>query len=185
MTSSPGLRKRASGAVRAVIFDWGNTLMRNLGYSGPMCDWPRVELLPGTRDALTDLSKDFRLFAASNAGDSNAELMGRALARVGIRDRFERIWTARELGWKKPDPRFFEAAVRETGLLPAACAAVGDDYARDIVPAAAAGLRAVWLREGAEEPGRPLFRRSGEETAPEARAVIRSLTDLPDVLRAL
>lgn len=185
MTPSSGPRKRTPTAVRAVIFDWGNTLMRDLGYSGPMCEWPRVELLPGTRKALADLSGDFRLFAASNAGDSNADRMGRALARVGIRDRFERIWTARELGWKKPDPRFFEEAVRGTGLLPAACAAVGDDYARDIVPAAAAGLWAVWLREGTEAPGRPRFRRSREESAAEARAVIRSLEDLPGVLRAL
>jgi hypothetical protein len=30
-----------------ILFDWGDTLMRTLPYSGPMCSWPRVETLPG------------------------------------------------------------------------------------------------------------------------------------------
>ena len=42
--------------IRAVLFDWGNTLMRDLpGQHGPMRDWPHVEALPGALETLTAL----------------------------------------------------------------------------------------------------------------------------------
>lgn len=53
------------------------------------------------------------------------------------------------LGVAKPDPAFF---ARLLGLLggppPASVAYVGDRIDNDVLPAAAAGMRAVWLRRG-------------------------------------
>lgn len=54
-----------------------------------------------------------------------------------------------EMGVHKPDPAFFAASLRLMGDPdPATVAYVGDRIDNDVVPAAAAGMRAVWLRRG-------------------------------------
>jgi HAD superfamily hydrolase (TIGR01549 family) len=52
------------------------------------------------------------------------------------------------LGVAKPDPAFFARVLALVGASPEAVAYVGDRVDNDVVPAAAAGLRAVWLRRG-------------------------------------
>ena len=53
-----------------------------------------------------------------------------------------------ELGVHKPDPAFFDAVVDRLGTAAGDIAYVGDRVDNDVVPAAAAGMRAVWLRRG-------------------------------------
>lgn len=54
-----------------------------------------------------------------------------------------------ELGVAKPDPAFFARSLELMGSPPAdSVAYVGDRVDNDVLPAAAAGLRAVWLRRG-------------------------------------
>ena len=158
--------------VRAVVFDWGNTLMRDLPeLRGPMAEWPRVELVAGVAEALARLPDHLVCCVATNAVDSGAELLGLALERGGIRHRFRRLFTARELGAVKPDPRFFRRLLAAIEVEPEACIMVGDSYAADIAPAKSVGMRTVWFSEA--PPARP---------APCADAVIHSMTDLPAAL---
>lgn len=78
------------------------------------------------------------------------------------------------MGVAKPDPAFYAAALRMMGDPdPADVAYVGDRVDNDIVPAAAAGLRPVWLRRG---PWGLL----GEDTTGAAVLEVRSLTELVD-----
>lgn len=165
-------------AIKAVIFDWGDTLMRDYpDRAGPMVTWPHVEAVPGAEEALTALAAaGLQLAVASNAGASDAELMGQALARVGLRRFFAHLWTSKELGASKPAPEFFREAARRAGVEPHECVMVGNDYAKDIVGAKAAGLRTVWLAVGT----------NGEAVAvPAADAVIAELGRLPVALDAL
>lgn len=164
--------------VKAVIFDWGETLMRDFGLPGPMCLWPRIQVIRGVRETLAALAGRVGMAVASNAGDSDAGLLERALERGGILGFFDRIWTARELGFRKPDSRFFQEAVRRMGRLPWECAAVGDDFRMDVAPAACAGLHAVWFCRKPDSPDR-----TRGEKCPEA--VIRSMSRLPGVLSRL
>jgi FMN phosphatase YigB (HAD superfamily) len=54
-----------------------------------------------------------------------------------------------ELGVHKPDPAFFERALQLMGEPdPSSVAYVGDRIDNDVLPAARAGMRAVWLRRG-------------------------------------
>jgi putative hydrolase of the HAD superfamily len=131
--------------IRAVIFDWGDTLMRDLQYPGAMVHWPRVELVPGAVEALEAIEGQYICCLASNAGDSDAALMAQALDRAGIRRYFDHLWTSRELGANKPDTRFFQAVLQNLRLAPTECVFVGNDYQKDIVPAKASGMRTVWL----------------------------------------
>lgn len=161
--------------IRAVIFDWGDTVMRDFaGYDGPMVSWPRVELIPGADQALASLSPTYLCCLASNAGISNAELMGQALERVAVRQYFHHLWTSKELGVAKPDPRFFLGVAARLSLAPGECVMVGNDYAKDIAGARAAGMRTVWLNpSGDAAPG----------TA--ADLVIESMADLPGAVSRL
>jgi len=69
--------------IRAVLLDWGDTLMRDLRrYEGPMAEWPEVEPVPGADEALAALAPRYTIAVASNTDFSNAPLVLAALARI-------------------------------------------------------------------------------------------------------
>ena len=75
-----------------------------------------------------------------------------------------------EMGVHKPEPAFFAAALRLMGNPdPADVVYVGDRPDNDIKPAAAAGMRTIWLRRG---PWGLIW-----EDAPEANLVVDSLAE--------
>lgn len=54
-----------------------------------------------------------------------------------------------EMGVAKPSPEFFDHALQLLGSPPASSVAyVGDRIDNDVLPATAAGMRAVWIRRG-------------------------------------
>lgn len=131
--------------IQAVVFDWGNTLMRVfLEYEGPMAYWPRVEAMPGVTQALAELHARYRLILATNAPDSDARLVRSALRRVGLEKYLTGVFSANELEARKPDPGFYHAVMRETGCGASEAVMVGDDYQNDITAAKQAGLWTVW-----------------------------------------
>ncbi len=160
--------------IRAVLFDWGGTLMREIpGFDGPMADWPRVEAVPGARDALEALHARFALAVATNAGASDEILVRKALSRAGLDQYVSAVVTARDLGVSKPNPAFFHAVLKRAGFSAAEAVMVGDAYGADIVGAKTAGLQAVWFNPTRSHC--PLVH-------PVHDAEIRVLTDLPQVL---
>ena len=64
---------------------------------------------------------------------------------AGIDARF----VSSELGWRKPDARFFETVCDRLGLGPADVLYVGDDPQADLAGAAAAGLRSLLIERDA------------------------------------
>jgi len=138
--------------IETIVFDWGNTLMRDFPqYEGPMADWPEVELMPGVKETLTELSGGFELSVASNAGSSDAELVKKALKRVGIDRFFNSVFTGKELKSKKPELDFYRNLCRNLGTPPGKCLMVGDSLEKDIIPARRAGMQAAWLTEKGKE----------------------------------
>jgi len=117
-----------------------------------MVDWPHVEAMPGAELAVRALSSLAVQCVATNAADSDGNAVAAALERVCLRDRLTHFVTSSEIGVAKPDPEFFAKVARRVGLLPAALLAVGNDYAKDVVPAKATGMMTVWVsRENASE----------------------------------
>jgi len=162
--------------IAGIAFDWGNTLMRVLPeYSGVMADWPRVEALPGAEPALAALSKRARLVVATNAADSDANQVMRALARVGLDAHLERVYTMHELGARKPAAAFFGTLAQQLGLPAHQLMMVGDEYLADIVGAQRLGWCTVWLNpSGAAVPS----------LLPLQDAEITALAELPVLLDA-
>ena len=61
----------------------------------------------------------------------------------------EVIAMSEEMGVAKPAPEFFSRALELIGSPPPGSVAyVGDRVANDVLPAAAAGMRAIWIRRG-------------------------------------
>jgi len=166
----------SSTSITTILFDWGDTLMLDFPqFSGPMAGWPRVELVPGVRETLAALSPGYNLVLATNAAESGEDLVRAALRRVDLEPYFARVFTARELGSRKPDPAFFRAILTELRLAPGQALMVGDSFPIDVAGAVQAGLPAVWYtRQGQPSPGEPVH-----------AAEIRALPELPTALSNL
>lgn len=126
------------------------------------------ELFPDTVPVLDLLARDYRHGVLSNSSIHNQDHKLRAL---GVRDRFEAVVCAAELGVAKPAPEAFHTACTALGLRPHQVAYVGDQPDIDARGAVEAGLRGIWL-DRADTGGRPELTR------------ITDLHQLPQVLRA-
>lgn len=135
----------AGGRRLAVLFDWGDTVMRVFPQAvGPMVGWTRVEAVAGVRRAFFALRPHAVLGLATNAADSDVAQIRAALRRVRLSSCLARIYCFRALGVRKPTPVYFQAVLADLGLPPQRVVMVGDDWEADIEGALAAGLWAVW-----------------------------------------
>ena len=97
------------------------------------------QILPGTRDALARLRRNYAIAVISNA-DGKIDAV---LQRCGIVDCFASITDSGNVGQEKPHPAIFEAALREMKAQPAESLYVGDVYSVDYVGARNAGMQAL------------------------------------------
>ena len=91
-----------------------------------------------TLDALARIRGRVRVGIVSNypCGAS----LRRSLAALGIADGLHPVVISGEVGWCKPHPRLFAAALEQLGLPASAVVFVGDSWASDMVGAHAAGM---------------------------------------------
>jgi len=156
-----------------VLLDWGDTVMVNFPqYPGPMNDWPEVAACPGIEDALAALAQNYNLALATNAQDSEAADIRKALARVGLGNTFDEIFCFQELGHLKPSPGFFQQVIQKLVCRAADIIMVGDDFTGDIIGATSSGMRAVWYNPS-----------GGEIKAVPGYTTITHLRDLEGTLR--
>lgn len=66
------------------------------------------------------------------------------LREAGIRDYFKNVYASDMLGYDKPDVRFFEEALRRSGLDASQVLVIGDSLTADISGASKAGLDTCW-----------------------------------------
>jgi HAD superfamily hydrolase (TIGR01662 family) len=161
----------ASGAEHSDVFrvvgrpDWREHMPAVLEEYGA---FSRDDLYPDALPALADLKRlGYRIAVLANQpARRTAELRG-----LGIDP--EVMAMSEELGLHKPQPEFFDRALEMMGRPdPAEVAYVGDRPDNDVAPAAAAGMRAVWLRRG---PWGVIW-----PAASEASLVVGSLAELAE-----
>jgi putative nucleotidyltransferase with HDIG domain len=163
-----------TSVISTLVFDWGDTLMVNFpAQKGPMRSWPDVAAVEGASTALAALSSRYQCVLATNASDSRARDVYLALARVGLDGYLKAVFTSGELGFRKPDPRFFRGLQSVFNLDPDQMALIGDDYRTDILGAQLAGWCSIWYNpSGGAAPG----------LVPTHDAEVLCLSDLPGVL---
>ncbi|WP_028802402.1 HAD family hydrolase [Streptomyces sp. 142MFCol3.1] len=130
-------------------------------------------LFPDVLPVLDALAASHRHAVLSNSSLQNQD---RKLRVLGVRDRFETVLCAAELGVSKPAAAAFHAACDALALPPHRVAYVGDHPEIDGRGAADAGLLSVWIDRG------------GVYTVPDGAAPgprrIASLAELPAILGA-
>jgi len=100
-------------------------------------------LVPDAKETLEALkNKGYRIFAASN---SFGHLQRSRLQHAGILHLFEDTYISMDIGYDKPDVRFYEEALRRCGLQPSEVVMVGDSMTTDILGAQAAGIDAIYF----------------------------------------
>ncbi len=142
---------------------FGAIVARGQGYNDitsyiPVDDWRRhrdavedrlggfqaEDLYPDVLPALDGLRA--RRYRVAVIGNQPTERTAQ-LRALGVRA--EIMAMSEEMGAMKPDPDFFALVLSLLGdPEPADVAYVGDRIDNDVVPSAAAGMRAVWLRRG-------------------------------------
>lgn len=134
--------------VKYLIFDWGDTLM--IDYSecqGAMVMWERVAPMPEVIETMPLLSEMLPCAVASNAVESDAELMKQAFERIGLDHYFSFFITSKELGANKPSDSFFKGIAAKTNYLTKEMCVVGNDYTKDIVGAKNVGMKTILITD--------------------------------------
>lgn len=128
------------------LFDWGDTLMVDYPqYSGKMCDWPTVAAVPGAQHTLAFLAKNHKIYVATNAVASTASDIRKAFERVGLAQYISGYFCKANLGIGKGSPEFYLKIAAALAVNPKDLVMVGDTTDKDIIPAVAAGLTAIWF----------------------------------------
>ena len=131
--------------------------------------YPPTALYPDVVPCLEALSGGVRLGVIANQPSS----VRAAMERDGLA-RFFEVWgVSDDLGLQKPDPELFSQVLATARVDGSRTMMVGDRLDYDVRPAAAAGMRTVWVLRG-EAPDDP----SPEQLA-EAGASVRDLTEVP------
>lgn len=102
----------------------------------------RLQLYPDVRDVLDELRKRYKLAALSDAQSAWAIPEIRA---VGIHNYFNPIIVSGDLGFRKPDKRIFESALKGLGVSRKNALFVGNDMYRDVYGANQVGLKTVFF----------------------------------------
>ena len=100
-------------------------------------------LVPGAKEMLENLqAKGYRLFAASN---SFGNLQRSRLEKAGILKYFEDTYISMDIGYDKPDIRFYQEALRRCGLQAKEVRMIGDSMTTDVIGAQKAGMDALFF----------------------------------------
>ncbi|MGY0234613.1 HAD family hydrolase [Longispora urticae] len=121
----------------------------------------------GLAQLLRTLRADHRLAVVSNTHSST--LVPRCLRNLGVADLFDVVVLSVDVGWRKPHPRIYAAALAELGAEPADAVFVGDTHLADFLGPERAGIRSYLI-----DP-------RGEAPIPDDRR-LSTVFDLPDAL---
>jgi HAD superfamily hydrolase (TIGR01662 family) len=138
--------------------------------------WAGVRLYPDTIATLRALrDAGLRVGICSNAS-YRAATMHEQLRHIGLDTLIDAATFSAEVGWRKPSPRLFTAALTSLGARAAHTVFVGDRLREDIVGASRAGMRTVLVAR--DRSAAHTVQQDGPD------AVIGSLSELPALLLA-
>jgi HAD superfamily hydrolase (TIGR01549 family) len=138
-----------------------------------MFTWEKVGWVPGAEEAMKALAK-YTCCIVTNAGRSDSDTVRRGLARVGADRYFSSIFSSLDIGFEKPDPRFFRFVTEQLMTDPSDCIMIGDNYEKDIAGAKTAGMKTILLDPSARKGNFPL-----------ADCVISGMEQLPEIIEKL
>ena len=116
--------------------------------------WQGVRVGPGVIETLGRLREaGLQLGLCSNA-PYRVESLREQLAQLGLASQLDSSTFSAEVGWRKPAPELFAAALAALGASAEETVMVGDAVREDVVGARTAGLRVIRSREFHDDPDR-------------------------------
>ena len=158
-----------------VLFDWGDTVMRDDPASAvPMVEWDVVEVVEGIRDVLAYLhSSARRMVLATSAAISDEGQIRGALRRAGLDTYFSEIYCFKNTHLPKGEA-FYRYVLKDLGISSSDALMVGDSFETDIQAANAVGIFAAWFNP-----------RTDETRSHELHTTVLSMQELRAFFRAL
>lgn len=133
-----------------ILFDWGDTLMKDSPSNRPMVEWDNVEAVAGAGKVLNRLGTQAILIVATSADVSDESQIRGALARVGLDRHIQKIYCFKNTGLKK-SPEFYQYILHDLGTTPDEAVMVGDSFEKDVLAANQVGMFAVWFNPQADK----------------------------------
>lgn len=128
--------------------------------------------MDGAESVLNTLSSDYRLYLVSNG---TANVQRSRIESAGIARFFSGIFLSQEVGFEKPDVRFFEHCFAQiSDFSKQETIIVGDSLSSDILGGKNADILTVWLNPNAQ---------TAQDIQPDY--TIEHLSELPPLVRAL
>jgi 2-haloacid dehalogenase len=103
----------------------------------------RIEVLPGVKEMLAELSGKYKLAIVANAITNVSRL---ALQKLDFAKYFDCIVLSRDLGVRKPDLEIFIYALRSMWIKGSEAVHVGDSLETDVQGGKNAGMKTVWIK---------------------------------------
>ena len=111
-----------------------------------------VELFPGANRLLDTLSGRARVLIVSNTMWRDRRALRRDFEQFGLAGQVNDYVMSIDVGWRKPDSRFFAAALSSGAVPPDHCVIVGDSERNDIAPGQALGMGTIRVAIEAPRP---------------------------------
>ena len=123
----------------------------------------KVKLYDGAENMLIELKKKYIIGTITNGNAS--------LEKIGIKNFFDFEVKASDVGFMKPSPKIFEAAVKIAGCNPSEMVHIGDSYEKDIIGAKSINMNYIWLNH-----------KKNEYLDIEKNNIIHSISEAPKLL---
>jgi putative hydrolase of the HAD superfamily len=133
----------------------------------------RLLAFPQTLEILAQMKMQYRLAIVSDAQSAYAVP---ELRRAGLTDYFDPIVISGDYGFRKPDPRLFQAALHKLEIRPEEAIFIGNDRYRDIQGARQVGMKTILFCPNGNPGGSP-------ETEPDY--LLYQYADLPRAVEFL
>ena len=130
--------------IKKICIDWGNTICPITGeYSGPMIEWPVIDLYDNVKEVLEKLQGNYELLIATNAKESTIDQIHAVMERVHCAHYFSHIFTPAEIGVGKYMVSYYQSVAARMDCLPQDILMIGDDYDLDVRNAWEAGFHTM------------------------------------------
>ena len=99
--------------------------------------------MDGAVELLETLSSEYRLYLATNG---TSKVQKSRISSAGISKYFRGIYISEDVGYNKPDPRYFEACFKDIpSFIREETVMIGDSLTSDIKGGINAGIKTVWF----------------------------------------
>ena len=135
-----------------------------------------ADLYPDAKACITAFkSAGVKIGLVANQPATSAD----SLKADGILEHIDFLGISAIVGVEKPDPAFFELALKELAVESKDCIHIGNRIDTDVLPAKKLGMRTVWVRRGEANPS------PSESDLAQADITVSDLTNVPQLVSAL